>query len=516
MEAHDRAVQKISASVRSFYDRRVGYRIYHGSTNSTRASTLSRDRMVDTSGLTSVLSVNTSTQTAIVEPNVPMDKLVAAMLPHGLVPPVVMEFPGITTGGGYSGTSAESSSFRHGFFDRNINWVEMVLANGEIVRASQENKTDLLHGAASSFGTLGVVTLLELQLIPAKPYVEVTYHPIDNAGEIINKVEELTNDLTNDYLDGIMFSKSIGVLISGKLVDTPKIGTKVQGFTAPTDPWFYIHAQRILSRRRGTKSAPFVDTVPLTDYLFRYDRGGFWVGAYAYKYFLTPFNRITRWVLDYFMHTRVMYHALHKSGHSNIYVIQDVAVPYNGAVEFLEFLERDFSIYPLWLCPLKMKGKQSDSPHGLLAEVSAKASPDYLLNFGVWGPAGSKAKNAQTFIDINRRLEQKVDRLGGKKWLYAQTYYTEEEFWNIYNKKEYDALRVKYHATYLPSVYDKVKTDLVAEQKRINASWLAWLNAMFWSIWPLSGMYGVLAVVFGGDYLLPRASILQFGSKSKK
>ena len=46
-----------------------------------------------------------------------MDALVAATLPHALLPLVVMEFPGITVGGGFSGTSGESSSFRHGPFD---------------------------------------------------------------------------------------------------------------------------------------------------------------------------------------------------------------------------------------------------------------------------------------------------------------------------------------------------------------------------------------------------------------
>ncbi|KAF3915052.1 hypothetical protein ABW21_db0203819 [Orbilia brochopaga] len=505
MEAHNLAVEKIAADVRGFYDRKVGYRIYHGSTNSTRAAGFQRDRMVDTSGLTHVLSIDTTRRIAIVEPNVPMDQLVWATLSHGLVPPVVMEFPGITAGGGYSGTSAESSSFRHGFFDRNVNRVEIVLANGEVVTASREDKTDLLHGAASSFGTMGVVTLLELQLAPAKPWVEVTYHPVNHADEIVPKIETLTADLTNDYLDGIMFSKDRGVLVSGRLVDRPTPGTKIQGFSAPWDPWFYLHAQkRVSSAQIASSSTPIVDTVPITDYLFRYDRGGFWVGAYAFRYFITPFNRITRFLLDYFMHTRVMYHALHKSGHSNIYVIQDVAVPYAATIDFLTFLDSEFAIYPLWLCPLKMRGNRSDSPHGLLAEVSAQGSPEYLLNFGVWGPAGAKARNAHTFVEINRRLEHKVDSLGGKKWLYAQTYYTEDEFWQIYNKREYDTLREKYHANYLPSVYDKVKTDLLVEQKRIEASWMAWLHAVFWSIWPLSGLYGVLAVLFGGDYLLSK------------
>ncbi|EWC46584.1 hypothetical protein DRE_04071 [Drechslerella stenobrocha 248] len=511
MDAHDRAVQSIAAAVRGFYDRKTGYRIYHGSTNSTRASALRRDQMVDTSGLIHVLHIDTTARTAIVEPNVPMDRLVEATLPHGLVPPVVMEFPGITAGGGYSGTSAESSSFRHGFFDRTVNWVELVLANGEVVRASRDSHPDLLHGAASSFGTMGVVTQLEVQLVPAKPFVEVTYHPVESADEIVGKIEELTADTTNDYLDGIMFARDRGALISGRLVDGPAPGAKVQGFTAPTDPWFYLHVRKRVWGARGRGSSKgegeeaLVDIVPIVDYLFRYDRGGFWVGEYAFKYFITPFNRITRFLLDYFMHTRVMYHALHKSGHSNIYVIQDVAVPYSAATDFISFLDRNFGIYPLWLCPLKMKGNRSDSPHGLLAEVSAKDSPEYLLNFGVWGPAGPTARrNIQSFIDVNRRLEHKVDSLGGKKWLYAQTYYTEDEFWSIYNKQEYDALRQKYHATYLPSVYDKVKTDLVAEQRRIEASWAAWLSALFWGTWPLSGLYGVLAVVFGGDYLLPK------------
>lgn len=50
----------------------------------------------------------------------PMDRLVEETLKYGLIPPVVMEFPGITAGGGYSGTSGESSSFKHGFFDRTL------------------------------------------------------------------------------------------------------------------------------------------------------------------------------------------------------------------------------------------------------------------------------------------------------------------------------------------------------------------------------------------------------------
>ena len=80
------------------------------------------------------------------------------------------------------------------------------------------------------------------------------------------------------------------------------------------------------------------------------------------------------------------------------------------------------------------------------------------------------------------------------KWLYAQTYYTEDEFWDIYDRKWYDALRVKYHATTLPSVYDKVKIDLYTQGRRAVSG--------IWAIWPLSGLYGVAKAVVGSDYLL--------------
>ncbi len=54
----------------------------------------------------------------------------------------------------------KSSSFRYGAFDATINWIEIVLANGDVTRAyrTKAEKTDLFWGAASAFGTLGVVT----------------------------------------------------------------------------------------------------------------------------------------------------------------------------------------------------------------------------------------------------------------------------------------------------------------------------------------------------------------------
>lgn len=142
-QKHKEQVSTISKQIAQFNASDTPFRIFHGNTNSTRPSVRTKTGSVDISSLNNVLSVNTSTRRCLVEPNVPMDALVAATLPHGLVPPVVPEFPGITVGGAVAGTAGESSSFRHGFFDKSIAWAEVILADGEVVVASKDQNEDL-------------------------------------------------------------------------------------------------------------------------------------------------------------------------------------------------------------------------------------------------------------------------------------------------------------------------------------------------------------------------------------
>lgn len=497
MDAHQELVDEITSRVRAFHSGGTPFRIYHGSTNSTRKSNFRRDRVVDTSKLSRVLKVDTASKTALVEPNVPMDALVEATLKHGLLPPVVMEFPGITAGGGFMGTAGESSSFKHGFFNSTANWIEIVLADGNVVKASEKENADLFLGSAGSFGTLGILTLLEIRLVDAKKYVELTYQPVHSISDAIRLTTEATRNEDNDYVDGILFGRTSGAVISGRLTDGLNSDTKVQHFSRAKDPWFYLHVQSLVQRSSHTVT----ELVPVTDYLFRYDRGAFWVAKYGFQYFMVPFNWFTRWAVDYFTHTRYMYHALHKSGHAERYIIQDLALPLSKAEAFISWVDKTLGFYPLWLCPLRSDGKLSMAPGVALPESRLQDQEEYLLNIGVWGPGPS---DRQKFIEVNRQVEEIVQRFNGVKWLYAHAYYTEEEFWKIYDKTAYDSLREKYHATSLPTVYEKVKVDLNASHATPTTV-RGWLREYLFRVWPLSGVYGVVCAALGGDYLLQRS-----------
>src|SRR5262245_54980292 len=130
MDTHKFIVREISREIRLFYDQKRPFRVYHGSTHSSRAIHDPRG-VIHTADLHHILHINKKSQFAMVEPNVPMDKLVTETLKYGLMPPVVPSFPGTTVGGTFAGTAGGSSSFKYGFFDRAVMWLEVVLPNGK-------------------------------------------------------------------------------------------------------------------------------------------------------------------------------------------------------------------------------------------------------------------------------------------------------------------------------------------------------------------------------------------------
>jgi delta24-sterol reductase len=496
MDAHRSAVESISSRVQRFYDTKTAFRVYHGTTNSTRHANFDREAIVDVSALNHVIFINVERRTAVVEPNVPMDVLVRETMKAGLLPPVVMEFPGITVGGGFVGTAGESSSFKHGFFDRTVLLAEVVLANGDVTTASNLSNRKLFEGLRGSFGTLGVLTLVEMQLIEAKNYVELTYHPTTSIEHAMQRLQQETRRAETDYIDGILFSKTSGVVVTGRLTDaTPSSTMPLRHFSRPWDEWFYIHAKSLVSM---PSAKPVTELIPVQDYLFRYDRGAFWTGMYAFRYFFLPFSRFTRFLLDYFMHTRIMYHALHASGHTDRYIIQDIAFPAHNAATFVQWVDKALGLYPLWLCPLRKDGRSSMG-HPKDHQPGGNIFEGEYINVGVWGPYPLSEAG---YIRMNRALEAKVQELGGLKWLYGRVFYTEDEWWTIYDKERYDMLREKYNATSLPNIWDKVKDR--GKKEEVEPGMRGWLRRVVKSNWLLSGFYGVYKALRGGDYLLKR------------
>ncbi len=437
---HAARVERIADRVRTLREAGETPRIVHGSTNSTRPQAERDDREVDIGDLDHVLDIDRDAMTVTVEPNVPMDALVAETLEHGLVPPVVMEFPGITVGGGIQGGAGESSSFRHGAFHDTCSRYELVLGSGEVVEAGPAENADLFHGTACSYGSLGILTEADLDLVPATRFVRLTYHPVDGMRETVERVREFADRDDIDFLDAIVFGPDRGVVMTGVRSDRDDL--PVNRFRRARDDWFHRHARAAMER------GPVTENVPLGDYLFRYDRGAFWTGELAFDHLPVGPSREARTLLDPLFRTRRMYRFLHAGNLSSRYIVQDLCMPEERAADFVDWLDRTLDIYPLWICPLEPDGRDASplSP--------GEIDTDLIVNVGVWGDPAMEVGRAK------RALEDAVLEMGGRKVLYAHQYYPEDEFWQMYDREGYEALRERYDAAgFFPDVYETTHVD---------------------------------------------------------
>ena len=443
IKLHTAKVNQISNQLKNFHEsgdkRKI--RFFHGSSNSTRIIDKSNNYLIDISSLKQIIRIDQKEKIAVVEPNVSMDKLVTECLKYNLIPKVVMEFPAITCGGGINGAALEASSFKYSQFNDTSSELEVILSNGSIIQASKKNNADLFYGISGSYGSLGLITAITVTLIPAKPFVHITLIPTKTK-YIVNEIEKKVHDEINDYIEGIVYNSVDSVLLLGKLsdnTDLPKVS-----FSKPTDEWFYLYVEKLM-KSNATREM----IIPLKDYLFRYDRGAFWMGKYAYSFFHTPFNRLTRTLLNPFMKTLVIFKALHKTNLSHKYIVQDFYIPLSKTNDFLNFCNKQVEIFPLWLCPIKSTTtEQLLSPHYLQENM--------LIDVGVWGPV----KNKNNLLKLNQLFEKYVFEIGGRKMFYAETFYDEDFFWRIYNKLKYTNLRKKYYADGIfPNVWEKVNIN---------------------------------------------------------
>jgi hypothetical protein len=354
---HAHAVDALSKEVASFHKSHTPFRINHGSTNSTRERDPNTPQLF-IAHLNHIISIDVASKTAIVEPNVPLDAILSESLKSGLMPPVVMEFPGITVGGGFSGASGESTSWKEGLFDCTIEEVEMILGNGDVVRAFNGGENaELFNAARCSLGTLGVVTLLKVRLTEAKDSVLLSYEKKSSIKATIDRVVELCekDDAGLDFIEGLLYSRTEGVVITGRRVASRSPEARKlsrQRFDRAIDPWFYRHAKDL----PPTHS----EVVPMESYLFRYDRGAFWGGETMLGYFGVPNNWFTRFIFNPLTKTRAMYKAMLASGSADFAIVQDLIIPVETSEAFVDYVAKELQVWPLWICPVRKKVEDGD------------------------------------------------------------------------------------------------------------------------------------------------------------
>jgi FAD/FMN-containing dehydrogenase len=383
-----------------------------------------------------VLRVDPETLTADVEGMVTYEQLVDATLPHGLMPLVVPQLKTITLGGAVTGLGIESTSFRSGMPHESVLELEIMTGDGGIVVATPDNEhRDLFHGFPNSYGTLGYALRLRIRLEPVKPFVKVRHVRHHDRETYFTALDEVCTTRTYggeavDFVDGTVFGPDELYLTLGTFTDT-----------APeTSDYTWLHIYYRSFQRRET------DHLTVRDYLWRWDTDWFWCSrAFGVQ------SRLPRLLLGRrFLRSSVYWKLVALDRRFKVAdkllklkrmppeetIVQDIEVPLTRAAEFLEFFEREIPISPVWICPLRQR------PGGVRWPLYELDPDELYVNFGFWSAVPLDPGERDGVH--NRMIEAEVTRLGGHKSLYSDSFYSEDEFWRLYNGDAYGELKRAY------------------------------------------------------------------------
>ncbi len=369
------------------------------------------------------------------------EHLVNATLAQGLMPAVVPQLKTITVGGAVSGVGIEATSFRRGLVHDTMLELDVLLPGGDIVACTPDNEhSDLFRGFANSYGTLGYALRVRLRTLPVQPFVRVEHRAYTVAEDFFETLSQAHRG-TADFVDGVVFGPGRMIANVGHFTDQA--------------PWLSDYGYEHIYYQSLTRQP--IDYLRTLDYLWRWDTDWFWcsrnVGAQ---------HPLVRWLLG---RKRLNSHTYTKLMRWNarwgitrrlarcrgLYpesVIQDVDIPAGRAAEFLNFLLEQIGILPIWICPIRAADPAKPFP------LYPRPAGEACINFGFWDVVYSPvAREAGHF---NRLVEREVQRLGGIKSLYSDSFFTREEFAMAYDMDSYTALKTKYDPQHRAlGLYDK-------------------------------------------------------------
>jgi FAD/FMN-containing dehydrogenase len=372
-----------------------------------------RDDKIDISDLTAILDIDPMNRTCTAEAGVTFSDLVDATLRYGLVPMVVPELETITIGGAVSGCSIESMSFRYGGFHDSCLEYEVITAHGDVLTCTPENQHALvfqmMHG---SFGTLGVLSKLVFRLVPARAYVHVSYEKYPTFAAYRAAILDHYGRADVDFMDGIIHSPTEYVLSVATFVDHAP-------YTSRYD-WMKIYYK---STRELDE-----DYLETRHYLFRYNRGVTDV---------RPRSAVGRLVFGKLLDSTTLLRAAERMPwllrREHPTVTLDVFVPISRADEFLRWYEAELGYFPLWCVPYKRVRDYEWIDDSFYRDLH----DELFLDLAIYG------MKQRGDVNVHKLIEDKLHELGGIKTLISHNYYSRDEFWSTWNKRNYDAVKAK-------------------------------------------------------------------------
>jgi FAD/FMN-containing dehydrogenase len=276
---------------------------------------------------------------------------------------------------------------------------------------------------------------LRIELEPVKPFVALRHLRFGSLTDLVAAMDRIIDTggfdgVPVDYLDGVVFDANESYLSVGVRTATPGPASDYTGRSV-----YYRSIQH--------DTATLEDRLTMHDYFWRWDTDWFWCSAA----FGAQNPRLRRWWPRRYRRSSVYWKLVALDRRFGIAdrierrngrpprerVVQDVELPLERTTEFLEWFLNAVPITPIWLCPLRLRDQDGWSLYPIRPGRS-------YVNVGFWSSVPVGATDGAT----NRLIEDKVGSLDGHKSLYSDSYYSREDFDELYGGETYKTAKKIY------------------------------------------------------------------------
>jgi hypothetical protein len=167
------------------------------------------------------------------------------------------------------------------------------------------------------------------------------------------------------------------------------------------------------------------DYLRTPDYFFRYDHGvtGIHPKTFIGRLLFAKLMGSTR-----LLAAADKLHFVLKKEKPNI--VLDVFLPFSKLEPFLSWYADAFRFFPLWVVPYR-RVRDYEWLHPRIFE----GGDELFVDLAIYG---MKQRGATNYY---RLMEEKLHELAGLKTLISHNYYSPEEFWQTWNKPNYDQVK---------------------------------------------------------------------------
>ena len=212
-----------------------------------------------TSALNRIVSFDADTGEVVCESGVDFASLLEHVLPAGFCFPVSAATASVTVGGAFANDIHSKNHHRVGSFGDHTLWIDLMQANGELVRASRTENADIFHASLGGAGLTGTVMRVCFRLMPVPSHcADAEFRPLADVDDMIDTIEASrdSHEFLFGWVDAMATGKGLGrgILELGNLAPddagaAPVPATKRIRFEPPSLAMHPAILRRITDRR---------------------------------------------------------------------------------------------------------------------------------------------------------------------------------------------------------------------------------------------------------------------------